>query len=244
MTHTSSLMLISSSYVCTRPREYLGYCKDELTEFLPTGSRVLFVPFAYPDYSKYTDLVRSTFAGFRVSVVGAHETHVSSVDSLRSRFDVVFCGGGNTFLLLRELYSTQLVPVIRTLVEAGMRYMGSSAGANVACPTIGTTNDMPIVQPPSHEGLGLIPFNINPHYYERPQGFEHMGETRRGRIHEFLTHNAVPVLALREGAILRIEAGQARLLGLNGGILFRRGTDGAPDERPVDCGESVSFLLT
>jgi dipeptidase E len=120
-----------------------------------------------------------------------------------------------------------------------MPYMGSSAGSNLAGLTIGTTNDMPIVEPRSFRALGLVPFNINPHYQDPDPGSTHMGETRETRIAEFHRFNEQPVLGLREGAILRVEGDSARVVGSRGGRLFRARSDATE----VESGENVSFLL-
>jgi len=203
----------------------------------------LFVPFAYSHHQEYTDLARAAFAELEVAVTGAHEVPLQDVNSITESYDAVFCGAGNTFLLLAELYQRDLLHLIRDAVARGVRYMGSSAGAIVAGPTIGTTNDMPIVETRSLAALGLIPFGINPHYFERPESFQHMGETRRDRIREFQEHNNISVLALCEGAILLMENGEARLAGRKGGIAFRwDATRRTVTETSMSPGESVAFL--
>src|SRR6185369_5026170 len=135
--------------------------------------------------------------------------------------DAMFIGGGNTFRLLKALYDFDLLDVIRERVDAGMPYIGSSAGSNMACPTIRTTNDMPIVQPPSFNALGLVPFQINPHYLDPDPNSRHMGETREERIIQFLEENETPVVALREGAMIRVEQGSMTLKGSSGARIFR-----------------------
>jgi dipeptidase E len=135
----------------------------------------------------------------------------------------VFIGGGNTFRLLKALYDHDLLGVIRERVSRGMPYIGSSAGSNIAAPTIRTTNDMPIVQPPSFDALGLVSFQINPHYLDPDPNSTHKGETREERIIQFLEENETPVVGIREGAMLRIENGKTQLRGSTGARIFRRG---------------------
>jgi dipeptidase E len=137
--------------------------------------------------------------------------------------DVVFIGGGNTFRLLKVLYDFDLLEVIRNRVADGMPYIGSSAGANVAGPTIKTTRDMPIVQPPSFDALGLVPFQISPHYLDPDPNSTHMGETQEERILQFLEENDTPVAGLREGAIVRSENSATILKGSSGARIFRKG---------------------
>lgn len=223
---------------------YLEYAAPWLEAFLPPEAEVLFVPFARPggiSHDRYTALFREAMArqGFRVS--GLHEA--DDPRQAVAAADHLFVGGGNTFVLLRGLYEAGLMEAIRERVAAGMRYMGSSAGSNVAGRTIGTTNDMPIVQPPRLDALGLVPFNINPHYLDPDPAFRHMGETRETRIREFLVFNPWPVIGLREGALLRVEAGDeggtVRLAGDSGARLFR------PDQEPqeLEAGARLDFLL-
>ena len=151
----------------------------------------------------------------------------------------VFVGGGNTFVLLRALYEAELVEPLRERALQGMPYMGSSAGSNLAGLTIGTTNDMPVVEPGSFRALGLVPFNINTQYMDTDPGSTHMGESRETRIGEFHHFNTQPVLGLREGAMLRVNGNEARVLGSRGGRLFASHAD--PVE--VEPDSDVSFLL-
>ena len=152
----------------------------------------------------------------------------------------MFVGGGNSFRLLKALHEQDLVRAIRERVAAGAVYMGSSAGTNMACPTLRTTNDMPIVQPPSFEALGLLPFQINPHYLDARPDTAHMGETRAQRLAQFLEENDVPVVGLREGTWLRREADRLTLGGIEaGGVVFRRGAQ--PSE--IGPGHDLSALL-
>ena len=137
--------------------------------------------------------------------------------------EAIFIGGGNTFRLLKSLYDFDLLQLIKQRVQVGMPYIGSSAGSNVAGPTIKTTNDMPIVEPPSFNALGLVNFQINPHYLDPDPGSRHMGETREERILQFLEENDSTVVGLREGAMIRIERGSAILKGTTGARIFRKG---------------------
>ncbi len=137
--------------------------------------------------------------------------------------EAIFVGGGNTFRLLKSLYDHDLLDAIRARVASGAPYIGSSAGSVVACPTLKTTNDMPIVEPSSFEALGLVAFQINAHYLDPDPNSTHMGETREVRLREFLEENDLPVVALREGAILRVDDSRVRLGGTTGARLFRRG---------------------
>ncbi|HEY6122244.1 MAG TPA: dipeptidase PepE, partial [Pyrinomonadaceae bacterium] len=153
--------------------------------------------------------------------------------------EAIFIGGGNTFRLLNCLYEFDLLLPIRRRVEEGMLYIGSSAGTNVAGPTIKTTNDMPIVQPPSFDALALVKFQINPHYLDPDPTSKHMGETREERINQFLEENATPVVGLREGTMLRVEEGKTVLQGTTRARIFRKGRE--PVE--VSSGRSVDQLL-
>ncbi|MGI5163636.1 dipeptidase PepE [Spirillospora sp. CA-253888] len=225
------LLLLSNS--TQHGHGYLEHALDTVTAFLPEGGTLAFVPYALADHDAYTDVVRKALAPAGITVEGVHTGPV-----LR-RADAVFVGGGNSFRLLRDLYATGLRGELRAAVAAGLPYMGASAGTNMACPTLRTTNDMPIVEPPSFEALGLIPFQINPHYLDPAPGNTHMGETREQRLTEFLECNDVPVLGLREGTWLRVSGERATLGGALPARLFRRGQ--AAEE--LASGTDVSHLL-
>jgi dipeptidase E len=230
------LLLLSNS---TAPgRRYLEHALEQLSEALAGVRRLVFVPFALADHDGYTAQVADALAPLGVDVVGAHED-----DPIRlfNSAQAMFIGGGNTFRLLRELYARELLAPIRARVANGIVYIGSSAGTNVACPSIRTTNDMPIVQPPAFEAAGLVPFQINPHYLDPVAGDTHMGETREERIQQFLEENDVPVLGLREGTWLHRDGSSLRLGGVEAGArLFRRGA--VPTD--VAAGTDLSWLLT
>ena len=153
--------------------------------------------------------------------------------------EAIFIGGGNTFRLLKALYDGDILRAIQTRVVAGMPYIGSSAGSNVAGPTIKTTKDMPIVQPPSFDALNLVPFQISPHFLDPDPNSTHMGETQEERILQFLEENDTPVAGLREGAMVRAENGSHVLKGSSGARIFRKG------QEPVEAkpGEKLDHLF-
>ena len=187
---------------------------------LVEGRTVTFVPYALADHDGYTAAIAEAFAPMGAAGVGLH-TFADPAAALRAS-EVVYVGGGNTWRLLKTLQDADLLGVLRERVLAGMPYLGASAGTNLACPTIRTTNDMPIVEPAGFAALGLLDFQINPHYVDPAPGSRHMGETRQTRINEFHEENSVPVLGIREGGWLRVtEAGIE--LGGAGARLFRAG---------------------
>ncbi|MGB6361187.1 MAG: dipeptidase PepE [Thermoanaerobaculia bacterium] len=215
---TVRLLLLSSSKV--HGSGYLDHCEDFVRDHFSDVDRVLFVPYAVRDRNRYAEQVRSRFAAMGLEVESIHE----SQDPLAAaeRAQAFFVGGGNTFRLLAELYDNHLLASIRQKVAAGTPYMGSSAGTNIACPTVRTTNDMPIVFPPSLDALGLVSFQINPHYLDTDPASVHQGESRETRIREFHEENESPVVALREGALLVVDGSSITLHGDSGGRLFRR----------------------
>jgi dipeptidase E len=237
MTSTNSdLLLLSNSSVYGRG--YLEHALDSIGDFLGSRRTVHFVPFALADHQGYTERAAAVFSQFDATVTGLHA--VPDPQAALREAEVVFVGGGNSFRLLKALHDYNLIEVVRRRVEAGeLSYMGSSAGTNMACPTIRTTNDMPIVKPPSFESFNLIPFQINPHYIDPDPASTHMGETREKRIHQFHEENDVAVLGMREGAWLRREGPKLTLCGTTGARLFRPGQ--AEDE--FADGADLSFLL-
>ena len=200
---------------------YLDHAETEIRSFLGAVKRVLFVPFALHDRDGYTATAQKRFEKMGYELSSVH--NASDPRQAVNDTDAVFIGGGNTFRLLKALYDFDLLDPIRERVAAGMPYIGSSAGSNVAAPTIKTTNDMPIVEPPSFNALGLVSFQINPHYLDPDPNSKHMGETREARLRQFLEENDTPVAGLREGAILRIENGETILKGSTGARIFRKG---------------------
>ncbi|HEY0132727.1 MAG TPA: dipeptidase PepE [Nannocystis sp.] len=234
----SRLLLLSSSNV--HGHGYLDHAEAELLDFLGPVKRLLFVPFALHDRDAYTAKVASRLAPLGIAVEGLHT--LDDPDDARAAVaaaQAVFVGGGNTFRLLSEVYRLDIRDTLFERVDAGMPYIGSSAGTNLAGLTIGSSNDMPIVYPPSFVALGLVPFNFNPHYLDPDPHSTHKGETRETRIHEFHEHNHQPVLGLREPAMLRREGDRLVLRGEAGARLFRAG------QEPVEQapGADLSALL-
>jgi dipeptidase E len=220
------LLLISNSTL--HGSGYLDHCAPAIEQFLrPSVSRVLFVPYALYDRDGYADRTQERFARMGFELESIHDAPGRPAAAVE-RAQAIFIGGGNTFRLLDALWRHELVEPIARRVGAGMPYIGSSAGSNVACVTIKTTNDMPIVQPPTFEALNLVAFNINPHYLDPVPGSTHMGETREERIAQFHEENRPPVVGLREGAWLRVDGDGVTLEGRTGARLFRRGQ--APEE--------------
>ena len=214
------LLLLSNSR--NTGQGYLEHALSTIRDFLgPAVRRVLFVPYAGVriSYDDYAATVRERFEAMGYALDALHEAD----DPARAldEAEAIAVGGGNTFHLVRALAEQGLLPRIRERVHAGVPYVGWSAGSNLACPTIRTTNDMPIVEPPSFEALGLIPFQINPHYTDlHPPG--HQGETRAERIEEFCAANPeMPVVGLPEGTLLRVEGDRLTLLGSQPAFLFR-----------------------
>lgn len=202
---------------------YLDHAETEIRDFLQDVKRVLFVPFALHDRDDYAATAKERFRRMNYSLTSIHD----AADPIQAvtEADTIFIGGGNTFRLLKCLYDFHLLEPIRERVANGMPYVGSSAGSNVAGPTIKTTNDMPIVQPPSFDALGLVPFQISPHYLDPDPNSTHMGETQEDRIIEFLEENDTPVAGLREGGMIRVENGAAILKGSKGARIFRKGSE-------------------
>lgn len=232
------LLLISTS--TTHGTGYLDHAADAVQTLLSGKNSVLFVPFARPSgisHEGYTAKARTRFEAMGKTLKGLHE-YEDPVAAVKEA-EAMFIGGGNTFVLLRELYQTGVIGAIRERVQGGMPYMGTSAGSNVACRSMCTTNDMPVVYPPSFEALGLVPFNINPHYLDPITGSTHMGETRETRIREFHHFNNQPVVGLREGSWLHVEGDTMTLEGERQARLFRKNQD--PEE--VNVGSDLSFLL-
>ncbi|MBL8859866.1 MAG: dipeptidase PepE [Planctomycetes bacterium] len=234
------LLLLSNSTL--HGRGYLDHAEEAIRAHLAgRARRILFVPFALHDRAGYATKVRTRIESMGLALDSVHEAgDKGAMRAAVERAEAVFVGGGNTFRLLTTLYAMELIEPIRRRALSGLPYIGSSAGTNVACASIQTTNDMPIVYPPSFDALALVPFNINPHYLDPDKNSKHMGETRETRIKEFHEMNTRPVLGLREGAWLNVKGDACVLEGTTGARLFRRQQD------PVEYtpGADLSFLLT
>ena len=233
------LLLLSNSI--NYGQGFLEHAASDIKSFLGAeGRRVLFIPYAgvARSYDEFAAAVSGRFKELNYELIPVHKA-ADPVEAVQSA-EAIAVGGGNTFHLLRELYEKALLESIRARVEAGIPYIGWSAGSNVACPTIKTTNDMPIVEPPTFAALGLVPFQINPHYTDE-QLSNHSGETREQRIKEFLKANpGSSVVGLREGSSLRIENGGIKLLGGKTARIFQSNEE-AKEYGPTD---SLQFLLT
>ncbi|MEM1055303.1 MAG: dipeptidase PepE [Bacteroidota bacterium] len=231
-----NLLLLSNS---SSDAGYLTHALPWIRETLHGAERVAFLPYAgvTTSWDEYTTRVREALEDVPVEIVSVHE--VDNPTGLVSRADAALVGGGNTFQLLRETYRVGLVELIRQRVRGGVPYVGWSAGANLAGPTIRTTNDMPIVEPPTFEALGLVPFQINPHFTDaHPPG--HRGETRRERLAEFVAANLeAAVVGLPEGTALRIADTGMTLLGAETAVILDHAT---PQGRDVQAADLLHIL--
>jgi dipeptidase E len=185
--------------------EYLAYLKPYVAELFNGVNEIIFIPFARPggiSYDDYTNKVADAFAPMGIKVQGLHKfaDRVAAIAQAKG----FFTGGGNTFLLVKTLHEQGLMQALKEAVEKGTPYLGTSAGSNIGGVTMQTTNDMPIVYPPSFSTMGLVPFNLNPHYLDPDLNSKHNGETRETRIKEYHTQNATPVVGLREGSWIRV----------------------------------------
>lgn len=235
MRATTRILLISNSTVYGR--DYLDHVHDQITSFLSGAKKILFFPFASFDREDYAAKAKARFAAMGYALESAHA--VRNAQRAVEETDAIFIGGGNTFRLLKALQDLDLIESIRAKIKIGVPYLGSSAGSNVAGPTIKTTKDMPIVQPRSFDSLGLVPFQISPHFQDPDPNSKHMGETQEERILQFLEENETPVVGIREGAWLLCENGAVTLKGKTGARIFRLG------ESPVEAkpGDNIVDLV-
>lgn len=232
------LLLLSNSR--NYGQGYLTHAEKEIQNFLTAVIKeVLFIPFAAVrfSYDEYFNIVNGKFTELGYKVTSIHQT--SDYKQAVKDAQAIVVGGGNTFQLLKCFYQTNILELVQNKVNEGLPYIGWSAGSNMACPTIKTTNDMPITEPPSFNALGLIPFQINPHYTDAVLS-GHQGETRDERLAEFLALNpSIYVVGLREGSMLEIKDNQLELLGEKDLKVFRHGQEA----KEYKTKESLNFLM-
>jgi len=236
---SKNLLLISNSTL--HGSGYLDHCADEIKKLLGKNIKnVLFVPYARPGgmtHDEYTKVACDRFEkiGYKISGIHEYDDPVEAV----ANAEAIFIGGGNTYVLLNGAFKAGIIEIIRKRVSEGMPYIGTSAGSNVATRSIKTTNDMPIVYPPSFDALNLVDFNINPHYLDPDPNSKHMGETRETRIKEFHFYNKDYVVGLREGAMLHVTDDSIILKGTTGARVFKN-NDEPKEFKP---GDKLDFLL-
>ncbi len=217
---------------------YLEYLLPELQLHFAQCKTILFVPYARPggiSHDDYTLKVKTFFALLNKEVRGLHE--FNNPTEAIEKAEGIFTGGGNTFLLVTQLHRNNQMQTLKKVIENGTPYLGTSAGSNICGLTMQTTNDMPIIYPPSFETLGAIPFNLNPHYLDADLQSKHMGETRETRIKEFHQFNAQPVIGLREGSWLDVKGDQIVLKGELSARLFRQNQETIEVESGSEMGE-------
>jgi dipeptidase E len=218
---------------------YLEYLMPELAIHFKDCQSILFIPYARPgglSHDDYTNRVKTAFAVIGKTVTGLHE-YENPAEAIENA-EAIFTGGGNTFLLVTQLYKYKVMSVLTDVAKTGTPYLGSSAGSNITGLTMQTTNDMPIIYPPDFRTLGLIPFNLNPHYINADAQSNHMGETRETRIKEFHQFNTIPVLGLREGSWLDVKGDKITLKGELRARLFRQGKDA----EELESGSDLSWI--
>jgi dipeptidase E len=217
---------------------YLEYLLPELQLHFAQCKTILFVPYARPggiSHDDYTLKVKTFFALLNKEVRGLHEFN-NPAEAIE-KAEGIFTGGGNTFLLVTQLHQNNQMQTLKKAIENGTPYLGTSAGSNICGLTMQTTNDMPIIYPPSFETLGAIPFNLNPHYLDADLQSKHMGETRETRIKEFHQFNPQPVIGLREGSWLDVKGEQIVLKGKLSARLFRQNQETIEVENGSEMGE-------
>jgi dipeptidase E len=231
--------LIIASTSSLHEGDYLEYLLPELKIHFEHCKTILFIPFARPggiSHNEYTEKVALAFAKISKKLKGIHEFEDFSKAIINA--EGIFTGGGNTFLLVSQLYKNNIMTLLADTIKNGTPYLGTSAGSNICGLTMQTTNDMPIIYPPSFQTLGLVPFNLNPHYLDPDLQSKHMGETRETRINEFHSFNTIPVLGLREGSWLDVKGAEITLKGNLNARLFRQNQ--TPEE--IESGSDLSYL--
>jgi dipeptidase E len=215
--------LIIASTSALHGGEYLEYLLPTLENHFKNCDTIIFIPYARPGgmtHDEYTERVAIAFSKINKKIIGLH-TFENPIEALENA-EGIFTGGGNTFLLVTQLYENDVMKTLSNVIESGTPYLGSSAGSNITGISMQTTNDMPIIYPPSFKTLEAIPFNLNPHYLDANLQSKHMGETRETRIKEFHAFNTTPVLGLREGSWLDVKGEKILLKGNLTARLFRQ----------------------
>ncbi len=234
---TKKMIIASTSTI--HGSTYLEYILPELKTFFKENATIVFIPYARPSgisYDKYTAIASKAFETIGIKVKGIHEftDPVTAIKNAKG----IFVGGGNTFELVNQLYHHNLMRTIKDVVEQeGTPYLGTSAGSNICGLTMKTTNDMPVIYPPSFKTLGLISFNINPHYLDPNPKSTHKGETRETRINEFHTYNETPVLGLREGSWLEVNEKVITLKGKLTARLFQK------NKKPIELTTGLELKI-
>ncbi len=221
--------LIVASTSTTHGSSYLEYLTEEVTDLFKNCKEIIFIPYARPggmSHDAYTEIAATYFKKLDLKVTGLH-TFKNATEAIINA-QGVFTGGGNTFLLVQMLYNNEVIQPLREAIYNGLPYLGTSAGSNICGPSMQTTNDMPIVYPPSFKTMGVLPYNINAHFLDPDPSSKHMGETRETRIKEYHTQNTVPVLGLREGSWLRVTGETITLKGAHTARLFE------PSKAPIE----------
>ena len=232
-----NILIASTSTLANE--NYLEYLLPELQLHFQNCNTILFIPYARPggiSHQEYTSMVGLAFAKINKKVIGIHEFEDARLAIKNA--EGIFTGGGNTFVLVTQLHKNNVMDILSEVVKNGTPYLGTSAGSNICGLTMQTTNDMPIVYPPSFKTLGLISFNLNPHYLDPDTNSKHMGETRETRIKEYHAFNTVPVLGLREGSWLDVKGDTVTLKGDLTARLFRQNQ--TPEELKTES--DLSFI--
>jgi len=234
ITIMKQLLIASSSSI--HGSGYLEYLQPALEVFFKGVKNILFLPYARPQgisFDAYTEIAQQGFDFMGIKVTGIHSFDDPILAIAKA--EAVFVGGGNTFVLVASLYQKGLMTPLKAAIEAGLLFLGTSAGSNICGPTVQTTNDMPIVYPASLNTLGSIPFNINAHYLDPDPTATHKGESRGTRIQEFHVFNELAVLGLREGSWLQVAGNSIVLKGTHQAPLFQKGKD------RIDCSSETDF---
>ena len=214
------MLLASTSTIFGQ--KYLEYLHNEIKNIFLGCKNILFIPYARPSgisHLEYTIKVKTVFNMLGLNIIDYTNENIRSN---LEKCDGIFTGGGNTFLLLSKLYEFNLIDILKNKISLGTPYLGTSAGSNICGLSIGTTNDMPIIEVESFKALGVLNFNINPHYIDKVDGIEHMGESRETRINEFHKFNDQFVIGLREGSYLQVQGNDIYLKGLKHAIIFKK----------------------